>query len=883
MGEVADWEYLVKWGGYGDEENSWEPASGVANCQQLLKRFWAHVGTDNEDYHIGYEIHAKEGWIRYEKAQFKKKFGKEIEKEQALDRKSEDAYLPQTKFERKKSSQKKNSSLKGKGKQKARVLSDSSEDDTPLSSMSKTLTAGMKRKRSQSTLSSDSDRPLFKKPANSQPDRDIKGKGKRKENSIAPNENIASSLFSDRESSPDIVSESRVEKVALSKPDLHIQTAFNSKEPDPAPPSAPDPAPPKRAVSLTASQPTPDVLQVPTPTTAQASTPTVPQKQTHLPSYKAPPRIQMIDIPVNPDEFSGISVKQRLSQSALTPTNPQPSSQPPLPSRKDSALSKLNFKRTPAVPPTPTNQHTITSSRPSITVPKDNHASVQSSISPRVTFSASPSDHLMHEAEDLLQSIMPPELAAPLETTSENPSEPVVPPKSIAKHMPVKNHRIPKIWKWTGDMFCLQGKDSVAYGQVSLTDATPVANNGMPLSIAFPATATSLQFGSMYHAADVSNCLSSWMPVSQFARLVPLEHTERLRTLSKYMEKHGLVAVSPTKPSFKETIESHVLYFPASSPIIKYFSGVPISKNVETLFFVAILARRVRDKPSAPAPSLSEHTVFKDQPKYIKNAELQHALRTLEYPPWLHDLLSNRPRDYCVWYDDDKQHMRGKQMPFDLKGGNLETYWLATILEQYEGVNKGYKADVGVIFVHVGAVKTLHKVGALVERRAKRPDIVFVTFGTHQRVHPERWGFRRGIMTFTPKALVEDPLVCPTEPFITKPFSERRFEEPVHEWLLDQAHIIAAGPRQILEHSIREFRAKYSNKSEDLYPTLIQADLSHDLWVMQQQPVIMDRYRRFVALKGELEKPSDRYGVEWSTTTTFDHKDNFCKYLQRNA
>ncbi len=103
--------------------------------------------------------------------------------------------------------------------------------------------------------------------------------------------------------------------------------------------------------------------------------------------------------------------------------------------------------------------------------------------------------------------------------------------------------------------------------------------------------------------------------------------------------------------------------------------------------------------------------------------------------------------------------------------------------------------------------------------------------------------------------------VCPTEPFKTKPFSDRLFEEPVHEWLLDQALIIAAGPRQILEHSIREFRTKYANKSEDLYPMLIQADLSHDLWLMQQQPVIMDRYRRFVALKGELEKPSDRNGV----------------------
>ncbi|KAK0465307.1 uncharacterized protein EV420DRAFT_951890 [Desarmillaria tabescens] len=567
----------------------------------------------------------------------------------------------------------------------------------------------------------------------------------------------------------------------------------------------------------------------------------------------------------------------------------------------------------------------------------------------------------MHEAEEFLQDIMPPELAAPLEPTTDKPSEHVVPPKSIGKQMPAK---IPKIWKWEGDMFCLQGnKDTVSYGRVSLTDATPVANSGMPLSIAFPATVTSFEFGLMYHAVDVSNCLSSWMPVSQFARLVPLEDIghSRLRTLSKYMEKHRLVAVSPTKPSFDDsTVEAHVLYFPASSPIVKYFSGIPVIKDVETPFFVAILARRIRDKPPESPSSLNEYNVFKDQPKYIKNAELQHALRILKYPPWLHDFLSRRPRDYCVWYEDDKQDVRGKHKPFDLKGGNLETYWLAAILAQYGGVNKGYKADVEVIFVHIGAVKTLHKLMALVERRAKRPDILFVTFGTHQRVHPERWEFRRiypigGIMTFTPKALVEDPLgihhrvsqisennnweayimpaalgmaahlhykngnaleafdkgqflydflltaidegkisfmcsppinshpVCPTEPFKTKPFSERRFEEPIHDWLLDQALIIAAGPREILEYSIREFKTKYGNQSEDLYPSLIQTDLSQDLWLMQQQPVIMDRYRRFVALKSELEKPPDQNGVEWSTTSTFDCKDFFSKYMQRNA
>jgi hypothetical protein len=36
-------EYLVKWLGYGEEHNSWEPESCVRNCPLRVNEYWARV------------------------------------------------------------------------------------------------------------------------------------------------------------------------------------------------------------------------------------------------------------------------------------------------------------------------------------------------------------------------------------------------------------------------------------------------------------------------------------------------------------------------------------------------------------------------------------------------------------------------------------------------------------------------------------------------------------------------------------------------------------------------------------------------------------------------------------------------------------------------
>jgi len=43
--------------------DSWEPEENVKKCVRLLKSFWKHVGTDDEDYPPGYMVEAEPEWI----------------------------------------------------------------------------------------------------------------------------------------------------------------------------------------------------------------------------------------------------------------------------------------------------------------------------------------------------------------------------------------------------------------------------------------------------------------------------------------------------------------------------------------------------------------------------------------------------------------------------------------------------------------------------------------------------------------------------------------------------------------------------------------------------------------------------------------------------
>jgi hypothetical protein len=127
-------------------------------------------------------------------------------------------------------------------------------------------------------------------------------------------------------------------------------------------------------------------------------------------------------------------------------------------------------------------------------------------------------------------------------------------------------------------------------------------------------------------------------------------------------------------------------------------------------------------------------TVVAERGRSLRKEPSYHrALSILGFPRWLDEDMSKSSWAYCIW------NKHGDGTP-DEPG--FETRALRHILDERRAKDVGHKADVSVVFVHVGAIKTLSLLPALMERRMKRLDIQFVTYGTHHTIPPARWGMR---------------------------------------------------------------------------------------------------------------------------------------------
>ena len=108
----------------------------------------------------------------------------------------------------------------------------------------------------------------------------------------------------------------------------------------------------------------------------------------------------------------------------------------------------------------------------------------------------------------------------------------------------------------------------------------------------------------------------------------------------------------------------------------------------------------------------------------------QHALRILGFPEDLHNYMHDRL--FCIWWN----HRTSS------KNAGLETKFLYNIMEQARAKPAGYTNEARLVFVHVSALTTLHRLPGLVERRSKRPHVHFYTYGSHEDVFPSLWSVK---------------------------------------------------------------------------------------------------------------------------------------------
>ena len=166
---------------------------------------------------------------------------------------------------------------------------------------------------------------------------------------------------------------------------------------------------------------------------------------------------------------------------------------------------------------------------------------------------------------------------------------------------------------------------------------------------------------------------------------------------------------------------------------------VPLEFSQPDNLVVAILPwalSRAQLANESRSPNLESHILLAtlDSDRWTRSIRIkpgyQHALRILGFPEELHRYMHDRL--FCVWWSHGASS----------KNVGLETKLLHNIMEQARAKPAGYTNEARVVFVHVSALASLHKLPGLVERRSKRPHVHFYTYGSHENVFPSLWSVK---------------------------------------------------------------------------------------------------------------------------------------------
>ncbi|KAF8634013.1 hypothetical protein AX15_001186 [Amanita polypyramis BW_CC] len=888
----ARWEYYVKWAGYESDANSWEPEENVADCQRLLSSFWEHIGQDNNDYHVGYVVKADEQWIKKEKNFFAKEY-KSVQDQLRRQREHEEREPKAKQIKVPRSS----TSALRKGKKKAvdvELISSESEDDKPLSPV-----VPLKRKSIQ--ISSDEDEPIF--------------------GSAPPSKTQKMSSFS--------------RKVTFLNPIQDTSEDGPSKIGAPTELFTPSPE------EISVPKPLPKVQPIPLPPPAK-------KPQTSVRSSRRPYN-QHVSIAAGTTDMSvsksAISTKQRLAQQALKPVLPRnPTLHVPLFNDSDKmglpsttstrqALTSLSIKKTATTVQSP---HIPSAMPESVAVSQSN-----STVIPENVYSAS--SGMSAQVDSFLKIIVPPELAAPIIASPEVDHGPMPPKPVLLRKLPPPT-RIPKKWKWSGPLVLENADRGDETINVTIQDCTEPIAMGLRFNIVLTEV-KKLIAPSFHDFRDVTTLLRACHPVSQLGRIVSEEDKDAasLSILSLFMSKLKQVILIPA--ILDEEIVGFFLLFSPDSDLCRKFN-VPQDLRQPRSLVLSLIPLELSAKQRAldwrrPISAILPRNIdieqtIEDVARWERSirskVSYHHALLVLKFPKALHDFMAvEHKRPFCVWWDG------GDVSNFKSRPG-IETMYLLSIMEQCRAGNVGLKSAARVVFIHVGALKTIHKMPQFVDRRANHPLVQFYTYGTHESVAPSIWGVREiwpcgGVVTFMPQAALDDffsflhrvrqiyvhPLwtsyvipsvigmtarvVCGNEDplavfdrgdfllnellstiadgelaMITAPRDEQHStstNELGEQWITRNILLQPDNEREILQYAVSSFNVRYSNVQPSEWTRCIAEELSTDLSYMQRQPAFMRNYRRYVVLQGNRQEISLSDSFEWLTTTSFEFRDEF--------
>ncbi|KAJ3569281.1 hypothetical protein NP233_g5152 [Leucocoprinus birnbaumii] len=805
------------WAGYDTDANSWEPAKNFSQCERLVASFWEDVGWDNMDYAEGTEVKPSVDWIVKEKERFwqnlspeERKTYRAKENQRRAETQQRKAYEAAYGGHDPSSSEslpepQKRPKSKAKKSKKPRTVKEveSDDSDVPIAkqerSKSKSQSKSIPAKRKESPWSSD-DEPL---------DQRAKRKLKaRKLSTPAESIYISSSELSPQ---PDLV-KPQTPVIPTTKPKVDKGKQKAAEE-------VPRPDSPSSLFSYDGSEDGP-AKQPPPPEPRLETRPVPERKQSMTSSFSkgsgsaksspaVPPKAPLHTYPQRPEPppintaMTGISTKQRLGANSTVFFNPKEA-------KARTSYGNLKFKKnsgnTVLVPnESPVESPTIRP--PEMTLNALNASASQENQSPMNIFSDSyqfdspigmeppsnpfsispkaPQHSNALEVDEFLTSIAPslPGFVGPLEPTSEPTFEPRPPPSLTA---PVKASSLPKIpkkWKWEGQLFILKDDDKEELvGSVVCTNITTPKPRGQRIHLTFDAMSR-LDFISFHDLSDIPIFLQACKTPDQFATLSGQdgESQSHLKVLVNYMAKHEQVVLVPVW--YDNNVVGHLLIFPLASQSLVESLNVPpeiLAQATDSLIVSLhgwVLSPAVQQQEPRLLPSDLVPAKVSLPPAFAKGRKpdrpsgpglnanafmrtdvlLQFSLRALTFPPDLFEWLTANFRLYAVYYEQERGDDRLEPIELKMLKAILKACQAREWKPQEHLAKKEHRLR--VVFVHVGSVHNFYR-SPLTQRRHQL-DIRYYSYGTSCNVPRNMWGFKEiypigGVVTFYPSAFSED-------------------------------------------------------------------------------------------------------------------------------
>ncbi|CAK5280093.1 unnamed protein product [Mycena citricolor] len=783
----GNWEYYVKWVGYDEDEDSWEPAENVAACQRLLTSFWSNVGTDDNDYPVGYEVEAKPAWISTSTtaltgSQMLTKAGKERKRaKDELAKEKEEARRQQERAERRKEA--KIAALKAAKTERKRNGSSSrsvsaasvSRPPTKSKAASKTVAAPPKKKskmqESSSETESEEEVPLsrFQK---SQPETSNKGKGKGKGRQDSDkvwlqilrisvgllltlhvlqgaksNASTSAAKRDDTSKAPRIASPINAAAAAAaaelfppSPPgspqiSLSVQIA-KAKSPIPPPQTMAStlkqaekptslPVLSKPATAPTASRfpSSSKTTVIPGATTLKTSRPPLPSRAT---ASSNPPAVP------SPIPQVGISTKMRLGQAALAL---EKANSTDIPRRIAPNLSHMKIKKYPKI-----SDAASSSNMPA--------ASSSSSAPARLALPKRPKpapDPIFDDADDMGMQVDPLPDVPTSATLDAVPQQEIESAPLVSRRLGAPTTNVRDVEDFLKNITLPQPKPPPAAptaiqkrfrwaGKLISPAAEALEilleDTFLPLGQAKAPTLT------------ISDALGSvdQLELSGFSDVADIAHY--LKTCRTEFQLSRLDSPSESDGIKLRHIEKY---------LIKKRQGalIPVKEGTRCLLLIPTAFRTPPPFPRPPLdmpaslfiailiPGTGMIGANNSLSRSHRPSKYDLGLRILDFPAGLHQWMKKPHRDYAIWPPFDPQAPATSAPDYHV---HRQTEYLVEILDQCKAQRVGFKKESRVVFVHVKALATIRKLPGIAEKRSKSCGVHFYTFGMHETVPRYNWG-----------------------------------------------------------------------------------------------------------------------------------------------